>query len=71
MENRTDADFWDKVRPTLELAQKMKAAMKAKGKTTAWTKCPRCGGKVRAVLAGHKQHIHMACETAGCIRMME
>ena len=30
------------------------------------------GGKVRAVLAGRKQHLHMACETAGCnMRMME
>lgn len=68
----TGPDFMADFDQSLTLALKVKAAMKAKGKTTAWTKCPRCGGKVRAVLAGHKQHIHMACETAGCnVRVME
>jgi hypothetical protein len=56
----------------MDLASRVKAAMRAKNRTQAWTKCPKCGGKVRAVLAGRKQHLHMACETAGCtIRMME
>lgn len=64
-------DFAAQFRETLDLAMRLKSAMKDRGKATAWTKCPRCGGKVRAVLAGHKQHIHMACETAGCIRVME
>jgi hypothetical protein len=56
----------------MELASRVKAAMRAKNRTQAWTKCPKCGGKVHAVLAGRKQHLHMACETVGCnIRMME
>ena len=68
----TGPDFMADFDQSLTLAMKVKAEMKAKGKTSAWTKCPRCGGKVRAVLAGHKQHIHMACETRGCnVRVME
>lgn len=34
--------------------------------------CPFCdGGKVRAALAGSKDHLRMRCSTDGCIRMME
>lgn len=54
-----------------ELGMKLKRAMKRKGKRRGWTKCPKCGGKINAVLAGRKDHIHMACETENCIRMME
>lgn len=62
----------DHMLEVMELAVRVKRAMKAKNQSRAWTKCPKCGGKVRAVLAGHRQHLHMACETAGCnIRMME
>jgi hypothetical protein len=64
--------FFDHVVGVMDLASRVKAAMRAKNRTRAWTKCPKCGGKVLAVLAGRKQHLHMACETAGCnIRMME
>ena len=60
-----------KARAAYEGPAKMKTAMLKKGKFSGWTKCPECGGKVRAVLAGRKNHIHMACETPGCMRVME
>ena len=34
--------------------------------------CPECGGTVHFAIGGPRNHLHMACETAGCImRMME
>jgi hypothetical protein len=54
-----------------DLAMKIKAALKAKERRHGWTKCPRCGGKITAILAGRRDHLHMACETPNCIRMME
>lgn len=65
------SDFMAKVRETIDLATKVKAALKAKGKRQGWTKCPRCGGKITAFLAGRRDHLHMACETPNCIRMTE
>ena len=41
------------------------------GKRRGWTRCPRCGGKIAAFLAGSRDHLHMSCETQNCIRMME
>lgn len=65
-------EFWEKAMVSINLAQRMKAAMIKKNKTSGWTKCPECGGKVNAVLAGPRQHIHMACKTKGCnVRAME
>lgn len=55
----------------LDLGLRLKRALKRKGKTRGWTKCPRCGGKIHAILAGRKQHLHMCCETKSCISMME
>jgi hypothetical protein len=49
----------------------LKDAMRAKGKRRGWTRCPRCGGKITAILAGRKDHIHMACEKLDCLRLME
>ena len=66
-----DAGFADDFMETFTLAQKIKAALKANGKRRGWTKCPRCGGRIVAVLAGRRDHLHMACETPNCIRMME
>lgn len=65
------SNFMISLRETLDLAVKVKAALKAKGKRRGWTKCPRCGGKIAAVLAGSRDHLHMSCETPNCIRMME
>lgn len=56
---------------TMDLAIKVKAALKKKSKRRGWTKCPICGEKVTAVLAGNKDHLHMSCSTPHCIRMME
>jgi hypothetical protein len=64
-------DFRSAMLETMNLASKVKAALLRKGKRHGWTKCPRCGGKVHASLAGHKNHLHMACETPNCMRMME
>jgi len=55
----------------LELAHKVKAALKKKKKRKGHTKCPICGQRVNAILAGPKDHLHMACVTPNCIRLME
>lgn len=55
----------------LDLAYKVKGDLKRKGKRKGWTKCPICGQRVNAILAGHKDHLHMACVTPNCIRLME
>jgi ssDNA-binding Zn-finger/Zn-ribbon topoisomerase 1 len=66
-----DAAFADRFMETFRLAVKLKAALKEKGKRRGWTKCPRCGGRIVAVLAGRRDHLHMARNTPNCIRMME
>jgi hypothetical protein len=66
-----DQDFMARVCETIGLAIKVKAALKNKGKRRGWTKCPRCGGRIVAFLAGRHDHLHMSCETPNCIRMME
>ena len=71
MDEARELDFIDDFVETIQLAGKLKAAMKRKDKRRGWTKCPKCGCKINAVLAGRKDHIHMACETENCIRMME
>lgn len=65
------ADFTSRMEEAFTLAIKVKAALKVSGRRRGWTKCPRCGGKVRAILAGSKGHLHMRCETADCISVME
>lgn len=64
-------DFMASLRQTFDLSVKVKSALKRKGKRHGWTKCPRCGGKITAFLAGSRDHLHMSCETPNCIRMME
>ena len=71
MDDAEDLDFVDDFVKTIHLGIKLKKAMKHKGKRQGWTKCPKCGGKINAALAGRNDHIHMACETENCIRMME
>lgn len=68
---QADADFKTRMGETLVLFVKVKAALKAKGKRRGWTKCPRCGGRIVAFLAGRHDHLHMSCETPNCIRIME
>jgi hypothetical protein len=57
---------------------KLKARMQKLGKRRVRVKCPQHatsadqGPYVHAVLAGARDHIHMACEDAACfMRMME
>ncbi|MFC6640404.1 MULTISPECIES: hypothetical protein [Sulfitobacter] len=65
------SDARDRIGETLDLALRMRTAMLKKNKRRAWTKCPVCGSKIRAYLAGSKAHLHMACESKGCIWVMQ
>ena len=65
------SEFDEGMAQCFNLALRVKKALKAKGKQRGWTKCPRCGGRINAVLAGRKEHIHMACETKNCMQVME
>lgn len=65
------SDARDRIGETLDLALRVRDAMLKKDKRRAWTKCPVCGSKIRAYLAGSKAHLHMACETKGCIWVMQ
>ncbi len=67
----TDADWMDDALADMALAGRVKRAMQRKGRRRAWTRCPRCGGRILAALGGRKDHIHMACETENCVRIME
>lgn len=51
--------------------QESKRRMIAKKSTRARRTCPKCGGTVNMILAGAKQHLHGACETPKCMRIME
>lgn len=55
----------------ITFAMKLKASMKKKNVRRGIATCPKCGGKVTAILAGSRDHIHMACETKNCMAMME
>lgn len=55
-------DALDDMMETIALAERVKAAMKRKERRQGWTKCPRCGGRVRCVLAGSRDHLHMSCD---------
>jgi hypothetical protein len=48
-----------------------KQRMLAKNSVNARRTCPECKGSVRIVLLGPKKHMHGACETPGCIQIME
>lgn len=53
-------------------AMGVKAFMLDEGVRRHEEDCPFCdGGKVTADLAGHKNHIVLACSTPGCVRMRE
>lgn len=67
-----DPDWLKDVSETLMLASRLKRALLRKKKRRGWTKCPRCGSKVHAVLAGPRNHIHMGCENKECnVRCLE
>ena len=64
-------DFMAGMRQAFETGLKLKSRMIERGLDRAQTKCPRCGGRIDAILAGPKKHIHMSCRTPSCIQMME
>jgi ribosomal protein S27AE len=55
----------------IEWWMESKQRMIQRKSTRATRTCPKCGGKVNMVLAGRKNHLHGACETPNCIRIME
>ncbi|MDR3496251.1 MAG: hypothetical protein P4L82_16755 [Ancalomicrobiaceae bacterium] len=63
--------FYDQIRLTTETGAKFKARLLKLGKRVGWTHCPKCGGRLEASLVGPRNHLHMACQTANCLWMME
>lgn len=62
----------DEVCETINFAGKLKARMLKLEKRNVKVECFRCKGWVHARLCGPRNHLHMACTTAGCAtRMME
>jgi hypothetical protein len=55
----------------LETGLKLKKIMLKKGITRCRCACPRCGGTIHAVLAGRKNHLHMACDGRCGMNIME
>lgn len=64
-------DFMARSGKILVQALKFKVALQKRGLTRGKAKCPFCAdGHWHGVLAGRKQHLHMACD--GCtVQMME
>ena len=56
---------------TIQFAMECKAQMLNHGARRARKTCPICGATVNMVLAGPRNHIHLACETQNCMRLME
>lgn len=65
------ADFMAAVAQTITTATRLKSKMKERGLTRAQTICPRCDGRLDAVLIGPKQHMRLWCSTPGYMQMME
>ncbi|MFC3074669.1 hypothetical protein [Shinella pollutisoli] len=55
----------------LATGMKLKSVMNKKGLKRARCVCPRCGGTIRATLAGARNHLHMACDGGCGMQMME
>lgn len=58
------------INETLKFGMKAKQQMLDQNLTSAKKACPRCGKWVKLRLAGKKNHLHMSCETEGCMWMM-
>lgn len=67
----TSDDFRKQVAVIFDFGLKAKRQMIEKNLTRARKKCPLCGGMVKLVLAGKKQHLHMGCPDCGGMQMME
>lgn len=55
----------------LNTGMKLKKVMLGKHLTRARCVCPRCGGMIRAALAGSRNHLRMACDGGCGMQMME
>lgn len=65
------SDFMKRAGAILANGMKFKAALKKRGLMRGKAKCPFCpDGHWHGVLAGRKQHLHMACDSCD-VRMME
>lgn len=64
-------DEWKRPLETLKKAMVMKKNMISKGIVAAKAKCPYCEGYWHGRLAGHKKHLHMACDGDCKAIMME
>lgn len=64
-------DEWKRPLETLQKAMVMKKNMIAKNLFRAKAKCPYCEGFWHGILAGHKKHLHMACDGDCGAMMME
>ena len=67
----SDDDFWKNAGQALETGLKLKKIMRERGLRRCRCVCPRCGKLIHAVLAGRKDHLHMACEGACGMNLME
>lgn len=65
-----DAAF-ARIGEALMTGMKLKREMLDTGRTRLECPCPRCGGTLRAGLAGPKNHLRMACEGQCGMNMME
>lgn len=69
---KADEDFeaWsEKMTTAMEIIPNLKAKHPDGG--GGETECPLCKGKLRYSIAIINKHIHMECDTEGCISMME
>lgn len=71
MSDLATTDDFAKFGKIIEAGLKLKKVMRQRAIRRARAKCPFCeAGFLHGVLAGRKDHLHMACD--GCdVRMME
>jgi hypothetical protein len=67
------ADFMKRAGAILDKGMKFKAGMQKRGMRRGRAKCPFCpNGYWHGTLNGRKDHLHFACDGAGCdVSMME
>lgn len=64
-------EFTKRLREDLIFVMDAKADMLNRGLLAGWRKCPRCGAKVHFRLMGRRRHLRAACDTKGCISVIE
>lgn len=71
VEPLSDEAFWKRAMEAVETGLKLKSIMLSKSLTACKCECPRCGQTINAILAGPKNHVHMACEGKCGMNLME